>query len=236
MSTWSWLFVLILIGLVPFLSARSSRAAERLSRSAIYASASMSLWTLAAVAYLVVRVDGKTTGELVWRAGSSPASTLGLMAWTLGLAAAGVGIFALSQRVSRRWQLGDADAALERLRPNTGGERLWMLLLLCPSAGVCEEFLYRGFLWSRLATLLSSEVLAVLLASAAFGAAHLYQGWLGACRAALLAVLLSAPVIAHGTLVASMAAHALIDAVCAVWLAPLPSRRGRNDSHHPEGP
>ena len=108
-----------------------------------------------------------------------------------------------------------------------------MLLLLCPSAGVCEEFLYRGFLWSRLATLLSSEALAVLLASAAFGAAHLYQGWLGASRAALLAVLLSGPVIAHGTLVPSMAAHALIDAVCAVWLAPPAageSRRGRNDT------
>jgi membrane protease YdiL (CAAX protease family) len=221
MSTWSWLFTLFLAGLVPFLSARSSRASERLPRSTIYISASASLWMIAAVGYLVVRVDGPTAGELSRRAGSPHASVQALVAWTLGLTIAGVGIFALSQMAARRAGIGAPDAALARLRPVTGSDRLWMLLLLCPSAGICEEFLYRGFLWSRLAALTSSEVLAVVLASAAFGAAHLYQGWLGAWRAAVLAVLLSGPVLAHGTLMPAMASHALIDAICAVWLAPL---------------
>src|SRR5262245_4985960 len=225
MSIWSWLFVLTLIGLVPYLSARSSRATEGLPRRTIYTSASASLWLLAAVGYLVVRVDGQTAGDLVSRAGSSGASLPVTMAWTLGLAAAGVGIFALSQIALRRGWLDDSDTALHRLWPTTGPERFWMLLLLCPSAGICEEFLYRGFLWSRLAALSSSGALAVLLAAAVFGLAHLYQGWLGTCRAALLAVLLSGPVIAHGTLVPSMAAHALIDAACVVWLAPAPLAR-----------
>jgi CAAX protease family protein len=61
---------------------------------------------------------------------------------------------------------------------------------------------------------------AAAISSVAFGLAHLYQGASGIIRAALLGALLCVPVVRLGTILPSMAAHFLIDAVALTWLGP----------------
>jgi CAAX protease family protein len=106
------------------------------------------------------------------------------------------------------------------LMPENTREKLWALFGLAPTAGLCEEFLYRGFLLAEASGWFHSAVVGVLVSSAAFGLAHLYQGANGAFRAALLGALLAYPVVRVGSLYPSITAHFLIDAAALLWLGP----------------
>jgi len=112
------------------------------------------------------------------------------------------------------------------LIPKTRQEKFWSVLLLAPTAALCEEFLYRGFLLAQLTQWLRSGTWAWAASSLAFGLAHVYQGWNGMVRASLLGALLAYPVIHFGSLYPSMLAHGLIDALAFAWLGPkfLPRR------------
>ncbi|HEX3155086.1 MAG TPA: type II CAAX endopeptidase family protein [Candidatus Angelobacter sp.] len=62
-----------------------------------------------------------------------------------------------------------------RLLPHSRTEiTLWMLLSL--SAGICEEFIFRGYLQRQLNGWLKNATVAVLIQGVIFGAAHAYQG------------------------------------------------------------
>lgn len=226
MSLWSWLFLIVLAVVVPWLSRLSPRRAEaaHLSRAQLYASASLSLWVLAAIGYLVVRLDGQTLGDVYLGPLPRGVTAATLATWILVLAAAGLVIFSATHVARRGFGLGAEERSLQRMRPTNTVEGLWILLMVAPTAGVCEEFLYRGFLLSRVAALTGSMEAAALLAALLFGGAHLYQGWMGAARAAVIALLLAGPVLVSGCLVPAMAAHFLIDAIGILWLWPLLER------------
>ena len=62
-----------------------------------------------------------------------------------------------------------------RLLPHTRIEiTLWMFLSL--SAGICEEFIFRGYLQKQLNGWLQNATAAVLIQGIIFGTAHAYQG------------------------------------------------------------
>ncbi|HET7841993.1 MAG TPA: CPBP family intramembrane glutamic endopeptidase, partial [Terriglobia bacterium] len=106
------------------------------------------------------------------------------------------------------------------LIPTTAREKLWAVLVLAPTAGFCEEFLYRGFLLFQFTQWFHSVNWAWAASSVVFGLAHSYQGASGVARAAALGALLTYPVIHLGSLYPSMAAHFAIDAVALAWLGP----------------
>lgn len=226
MSLWSWLYLFVASVVVPWVSRGSPRRAEaaNLSRAHIYASVSLSLWVLAVVAYLVVRIDGGGLADLyvILPADGSPVGVM--VAWSLVLTGAGLAIFAAGHALRARLGLAAEEGILRRMMPVSPGEKLWVLLVVAPSAGICEELIYRGFVVSRL-SLIISPVGAAGLAALVFGLAHAYQGRLGAIRAGLIALLLSTPILRAGTVLPAMAAHALIDAVGILWLWPLLERR-----------
>jgi hypothetical protein len=59
--------------------------------------------------------------------------------------------------------------------PHSGIEiALWMLLSL--SAGICEEFVTRGYLQKQLSGLLKNTTAGLVAQGIIFGAAHAYQG------------------------------------------------------------
>jgi len=97
--------------------------------------------------------------------------------------------------------------------PTRRSERVWFLILSV-AAGVCEELLFRGLLPALLAALLHdpSPWLVILLAAAAFGAAHAYQGMTGVVVTAILGALLGVIYLTTGSLFLAMILHALIDA------------------------
>lgn len=114
---------------------------------------------------------------------------------------------------------------IDPLTPRTTQQKLLAGLVLAPTIGVCEEFLYRGFVLSELTGRLHSLTLAFLLSSVAFGVWHAYQGTIGIIRASMIGALLAFPVIAVGSLYPSMALHSAYDALVFVWILPRKLRR-----------
>lgn len=67
------------------------------------------------------------------------------------------------------------NANIGRLLPRSAIEiTLWIFLSL--SAGICEEFTFRGYLQKQLQGSLKSATAAVMIQGIIFGAAHAYQG------------------------------------------------------------
>ncbi|HWF40316.1 MAG TPA: type II CAAX endopeptidase family protein [Candidatus Acidoferrales bacterium] len=67
---------------------------------------------------------------------------------------------------------------LQPLLPQTATETaVW--IILCATAGFCEEFIFRGYLQKQFFAITGREGWAIVLQSIIFGAAHGYQGWKG---------------------------------------------------------
>ncbi len=136
----------------------------------------------------------------------------------------------VSTRALRSGALLDAEAAPVRRRPGEGrhseppghatlallprtpGERR-LFALVGVTAGVCEEWLYRGFFLAVVAALsggLPTGVL-VVVAAAAFGIAHAYQGRAGIALTGLLGGVLAALYLQTGSLLLPVVLHAVID-------------------------
>jgi membrane protease YdiL (CAAX protease family) len=84
---------------------------------------------------------------------------------------------------------------------------------LALTAGICEEFLYRGFAMGAFlrAGLPIWEV--VLISSFLFGLAHLYQGYGGAAGATLLGALFGAARMSYHSLVPVIIWHSAVDLI-----------------------
>jgi uncharacterized protein len=98
------------------------------------------------------------------------------------------------------------------LLPRTTRERR-LFTLVGVTAGVCEEWLYRGFFLAVVAALaggLPTAVL-VLVAAAAFGLAHVYQGRVGIVTTGLLGGVMAAIYLQTGSLLLPVVLHAVID-------------------------
>jgi membrane protease YdiL (CAAX protease family) len=208
------LFLLIVLPLLMVAQATILRqladAGELPSRLAMYGSSAMSLWVLALLAAGAARLGGLDAHDLFLRAVPLPT----LLAWSAGLTLAGTGLVLLAFRAGMR------DAGLTgALLPRTPAEKIaWVGVSV--TAGVCEEFVYRGFLIAGLAIATGSLAVAVVVAAAAFGFVHAYQQPAGVLRAALIGLLLTAPVLALGSILPAIIAHAAYDLIAGYWLGP----------------
>jgi uncharacterized protein len=211
-------FALIVVVVVPVVSIASTRQAEIRSvpRLAIYLSAVLSEWLLALVGGAVVLVASTKLSP----GGFRTCSLAAFATWTSllsGFALAGlVGILV----AERRGWLQPESELVHLLMPSTRREKLWAALLVAPTAGFCEEFIYRGFLLSVLSHWCHSLLWGWSLSSLAFGLAHIYQGVSGVLRVTIMGALLAWPAVHLGSLYPSMTSHFLIDAVALVWLGP----------------
>jgi uncharacterized protein len=98
-----------------------------------------------------------------------------------------------------------------RLMPETAIESL-VFIALCVTAGLCEEFLYRGFVFAAIARA-AGIPLALIGSSAMFSLAHIYQGRRGLITTFILGVLFAVSRIWTGNLIPAIAAHAVVDLV-----------------------
>ena len=136
---------------------------------------------------------------------------------TVALIAALLIFFWVQLRTIRRLDTAKRDrvrtrtAAVSPLSPHTQVERAWFVPLAV-TAGLCEEFMYRGFLVWAFRPWLGLWG-AALASTVAFGFAHAYQGRNGAIRAGTIGALLAALAIAMGSVVPGMVLHALLDLI-----------------------
>lgn len=98
------------------------------------------------------------------------------------------------------------------LLPRTAGERR-LFTVVGITAGVCEEWLYRGFFLAVVSGLSGGAPawVLVLVAAVAFGLAHAYQGRAGIVTTGLLGGVMAALYLQSGSLLLPVLLHAAID-------------------------
>ena len=110
---------------------------------------------------------------------------------------------------------GPLQAIAERILPQTAVE-LPPYFALAITAGLCEEFLYRGFAMAALTQAGLSAWLVVLVSSILFGLAHSYQGRGGIVMTFVVGLALGASRLTYNSLVPAIFWHSAIDIVAGV--------------------
>ncbi|HLZ90455.1 MAG TPA: CPBP family intramembrane glutamic endopeptidase [Candidatus Acidoferrum sp.] len=106
-------------------------------------------------------------------------------------------------------------ALAERILPRTNTE-LISFIALAVTAGLCEEFLYRGFAMAVLFRLGLPAGVVIVCSSIIFGMAHLYQGKAGLVSTTVLGILFGSARVALGSIVPIMAWHLGVDLVAGI--------------------
>lgn len=107
---------------------------------------------------------------------------------------------------------GRVQVLAERILPRDAREfSLYMVLAL--TAGVCEEFLYRGFAMAVLTDLGYAFWGVVLVSAILFGLAHIYQGRSGFTGTLLVGIVFALARILCHSLLPVMVWHAVVDIV-----------------------
>ncbi len=103
-------------------------------------------------------------------------------------------------------------ALAERILPQSTME-LIPFFALSITAGLCEEFLYRGFAMAALSRTGLPVGVVILVSSVIFGLAHLYQGRAGLVSTMVLGILFGVSRAALGSLVPAILWHMGVDLV-----------------------
>jgi CAAX protease family protein len=215
-----WLIFFVLGVVVPWRG--RMRLRELLARPTVGTRERLSLYA-STIAFQWVAVG--VSGWRAWARGFT-ALQLGLVVhdgWKVASAAVfGAGLLATLHWLNLRRMgrvatknRGVLQALAERILPQSRVEIL-PFLALAITAGVCEEFLYRGFALAAFARAGLPVWCAVLLSSALFGLAHLYQGRGGLVGTMILGTLLGAARIAYDSVVPVMFWHVAVDVVAGV--------------------
>jgi membrane protease YdiL (CAAX protease family) len=181
---------------------------ERLS---LYFSTIAFQWIAAAVAAWRAWAHGYTATQL----GLAIPGRFGLLAITVCGAALIVTLQWLNLRRMGRSASplrGPLQALAERILPQST-EELISFLALALTAGVCEEFLYRGFAMAVIGRTGLPTGVVILSSAILFGLAHLYQGRAGFVSTMVLGILFGISRAALGSLLPVIAWHVGVDVV-----------------------
>lgn len=215
-----WLIFVVLGVILPWRGrARVKKLLEmqnvgRRERLSLYASTIVFQWFMVAVVGWRVWAHRFTASELGLAA---PGGARVIAAAIVG-AAAFVGLQWLNLRRmgrSSRPASKFLKALGERIFPQTKLEML-PYVALALTAGICEEFLYRGFAIAAFQKTGLPIWGCVLVSAGLFGLAHLYQGRGGFAGTLLLGILFGAARIGYDSLLPVMAWHAAVDLVAGV--------------------
>jgi membrane protease YdiL (CAAX protease family) len=212
-----WLIFLALGALLPWRGrARMKKLlamphVSSMERLVLYASTIAFQWLAVAVVGWRVWVHGYTAPQLgllfddktkLLIAGLVGAAVIGSLQW---LNLRRVGRIPVESR-------GPLQAIAERILPQSAVELL-PYSALCITAGLCEEFLYRGFAMAALVHAGLTSWLVVLVSSLLFGLAHSYQGRGGIVMTFVVGLVLGASRLSYNSLVPAIFWHSAVDIV-----------------------
>jgi membrane protease YdiL (CAAX protease family) len=178
-----------------------ARALERRIKHARYARSMLVLWGITALALYALRLYGLGPADVGVRAPNAP--------WEYG---AGLIIPATFWFLSIGRSNIDPDylRKVGRMIPIDSSDWIWFVPISV-TAGVCEEFLYRGYALTQITTMTGSLGLGFFLSSIAFGLAHAYQGKLGVFGAMITGALYAAVFLLTGSIIPCMIGHFVQD-------------------------
>jgi len=90
---------------------------------------------------------------------------------------------------------------------------------LAVTAAVCEEFIYRGFVYAALQSATGTVFVPIIGSSVLFSLAHLYQGRRGLLSTFILGLVFAVSRWATGNLIAATVTHLVVD-LLAGYVAP----------------
>jgi CAAX protease family protein len=183
-------------------------------RIVLYASTIAFQWLIVAVVAWRAWVHGYTAVELGLTTHEGARLVIGSIVGTLTIAT----LHWLNLRRVGRMppnSRGAMQAIAERILPQSMMELL-PFLALAVTAGLCEEFLYRGFAMAVLTRWGAAAWLAVMASSVLFGLAHLYQGRGGLVSTMVVGIVLGIGRVVYGSLVPVIFWHAAVDVVAGV--------------------
>jgi CAAX protease family protein len=215
-----WLIFLVLGILVPWRG--RVRLRELLAKPRVSERERISLY-LSTIAFQWV-----AAGAAAWRAWAHGfgLSELGVVSatssWAVGIVAisGAAGIAVLQwlnlQRLGRTARTPEVLRAIaERILPQSRRE-FGPFLGLAFTAGMCEEFLYRGFAMAAFGRAGLPAWAVVAVTSGLFGLAHLYQGRGGLLGTTLLGLLFGSVRIAYHSLVPVILWHVAVDVIAGI--------------------
>jgi membrane protease YdiL (CAAX protease family) len=215
---WDLLLILAVLGVVvPWrgaLKIRELLAREDVTtpeRLAVYASTLTFQW----IAFGIVLWRGSTRGIT--------AEEFALVvpdAARSGMAALGVTALLVATQIYSLRRLARLPAAQQgvlgelarKLMPRNLVEGL-AFFALAGTVALCEEVIYRGFVFAVVAKHADSELIGAVVSSLFFSVAHLYQGWRGMATTFVVGLILAGTRVWTGSLLPCMAAHLVVDLV-----------------------
>jgi membrane protease YdiL (CAAX protease family) len=225
-----WDFVLVLVFLGAIIPWRGAARMKRLmskpeittaDRLSLYGSTIIFQWLI--VAIVALRCASRTVSpEELGLAARDPWQVV----WT---SIALTGILCINQVVGFRritrmpeGKRGSVFAITEKIMPRTRPETL-VFSALAFTAGVSEEFLYRGFVFMAFVRMIVNfgppNAIAAILSSAWFSLAHMYQGRRGLITTFVVGMIFALVRIWTGSLVPAVAAHIGIDLVAGIYVS-----------------
>ncbi|MCZ6747324.1 MAG: CPBP family intramembrane metalloprotease [Acidobacteria bacterium] len=208
-----WAYTLLVLVAAPVMAWRlaASGLLRKTPRTVVYRGGMTTSWLLALAGAAVLWWEQDTSPAQVGLIGLPPVAGVAWSAGTLAMLLLGLGLFGLLLKLLRRGESPD----VLHLIPETRGER-WLFVGLALTAGVTEEFIYRGIALTSLMRLPGLDGpwgpwLAAALVALAFGLGHGYQSVMGMLRAGVLGFVLAVPLLLSGSLLPGMAAHAVLD-------------------------
>jgi membrane protease YdiL (CAAX protease family) len=235
-SSWdAWLLTFVLVAVVPVLGylrfrrlTHGGRVVSQHAKLIAYARTICLQWALVAVLVLVLKHHGLSAADVGERIGDT-----GLTFWTTAAVlaiAAGVAPFVrLRVRRSPPERLARSVGRLRSFAPAFGTEMV-VFMVVCLTAGTCEELLYRGWLINVLGLATGSAWFGVAFSAAVFGIGHAYQGGKGMLRAGFIGLQLALLFVFVGSLIPGQALHAAADLVAGFASATAVSRLNAADS------
>ena len=192
-------------------NASASQLADHSKAIQFYVSALVIDWALFCYCYIGVRWNGGTLATLSGGRWKRPKDILvdiviAALFWGIWEGAAHATHFLLDRLFP-----GTKVATVDSLLPRSWNEVAWWIIV-CVSAGICEEVIYRGYLQKQFLALTGSVAIAIVLQGVVFGISHGYQGWKNVVVISVLGVLYGILAARRGNLRVNIISHAWSDA------------------------
>jgi uncharacterized protein len=209
------LVVILLVGAgLMFFSAGRVHGARQPHRVSFYITTMAWEWFLTGYVLLGVRRHGKSLLQVTgtrWTNAREVFRDAGvaLAFWMVALIVLGL--------VASLLHFNESRPALSALAPE-GPVQISLWIVLCITAGFCEETIFRGYLQKQFVTWMGNVPAGIFLSAAIFGICHIYQGTKAALVIAVYGALFGILAQWRRSMRPGMVAHALHDTVSGLAL------------------
>jgi uncharacterized protein len=174
-------------------------------------------WVLAGIVYWGIRLTRTPLRELLGERRRGAKELLADIAAAAIFWISSIIILAALATILQFLHLESAQKRLSQLAPSSLTEAaLWITLSI--SAGICEEFIFRGYFQRQFERATGRLWVGVLVSALLFGAAHGYEGIAGMLMITVYGALFSLLAIRRGGLRAGMIAHGWHDSFTGIAL------------------